>query len=319
MDPADALDTVLDRLVVPGYSAIGYRVRSRWWLQDLPDDALEGTSVAVTGANSGLGKATVAGAARLGAHVHMLCRDVERGEAARSEVVRAQPTASLTVHECDVSDPDSVQLAATRLLTDVPRLHGLVHNAGVMPPRRTETATGHELSFATHVLGPHLLTALLLPALEADGDARVVFVSSGGMYTQPLRTDDLQYVDGEYEPPKAYARTKRMQVVLAEKWADRLADPGISVHSMHPGWADTPGVLDSLPTFAKVAGPILRTPEQGADTAVWLLAAALAGQSTGLFWHDRRPRPTTYLSRHASSAEDEQDLWDACVEATGLP
>ena len=319
MASADALDTVLDRLVVPGYSSIGYRLRRRWWQADLPGGSLSGSAVAVTGANSGLGLATAAGAAQLGAEVLMLCRNAARGERARAELMQRQPSARVHVVQCDVSDPDSIERAVADVRAAAPRLHGLVHNAGVMPARRTESGRGHELSFATHVLGPHLLTALLQPQLVADGDARVVFVSSGGMYTQPLRIDDLQYEREPYEPTTAYARTKRMQVVLAEQWADHLRDVGVSVHSMHPGWADTPGVLDSLPRFAKLAGPILRTPEQGADTAVWLLGSKDAGKSTGLFWHDRRPRPTTYLGRHAPDDGDARELWEVCVEVTGLP
>jgi NAD(P)-dependent dehydrogenase (short-subunit alcohol dehydrogenase family) len=233
--------------------------------------------------------------------------------------MQRQPSARVHVIQCDVSDPDSIEGAVAKVRAAAPRLHALVHNAGVMPAKRTEAGTGHELTFATHVLGPHLLTALLQPQLIDDGDGRVVFVSSGGMYTQPLRIDDLQYEHEPYEPTTAYARTKRMQVVLAEQWADHLRDVGVSVHSMHPGWADTPGVLDSLPRFAKLTGPILRTPEQGADTAVWLLGSKDAGTSTGLFWHDRRPRPTTYLGRHAGDEGDARELWEVCVEVTGLP
>ena len=319
MASTDALDTALDRMVVPGYSVIGYRLRRRWWPEDLPAGTLTGTAVAVTGANSGVGLATAAGAAGLGAEVVMLCRDVRRGQRARAQLLQRQPSARLVVVECDVSDPDSIGRAVAEVRTTAPQLHGLVHNAGVMPARRTESVTGHELTFATHVLGPHLLTALLQPQLVADGDARVVFVSSGGMYAQPLRVDDLQYELGPYKPTTAYARTKRMQVALAEQWADELRDLGVSVHSMHPGWADTPGVLDSLPRFARLTGPILRSPEQGADTVVWLLGAIEAGTSTGLFWHDRRPRPTTYLRREDSPDELARDLWDVCVDATGLP
>lgn len=310
------LDTLLDRTVVPGFSRIGYALRRGGWTDP---GSLAGRVVAVTGANSGLGKATVAGAARLGADVRMLCRDRERGEHARLEILDAVPGAALSVEVCDVSSFDSVRAAAERLAGSAPELHGLVHNAGVLPPRRGETADGHELALATHVLGPHLLTALLLPVLAADGDARVVFVSSGGMYGQRLRVEDPEFREGEYGGTAAYARTKRMQVVLAEQWARHLGDGPVHVHSMHPGWADTPGITESLPGFGRVMGPILRTPEQGADTAVWLLAAREPGRTSGLFWHDRRPRPTSYLPRTRSTPDQERALWDFCVEATGAP
>lgn len=310
------VDTLLDRTIVPGYSKIGYSLRRSWWAADVPDGVLDGHTVAITGANSGLGKATAIGAARLGAGVRMLCRDIERGERARAEVVAAVPGASVVVDECDLSSLKSVRATASRLRDELPSLRGLVHNAGVLPPERTETEDGHELTVATHVLGPHLLTAELRPLLGADSDPRVVFVSSGGMYAQRLRIDDPEFHEGEYDGTAAYARTKRMQVVLAELWAKRM--PGVGVHSMHPGWADTPGVTDSLPTFAKLTAPILRTAAQGADTVVWLLAAEAAGETSGLFWHDRRARPTSYLPFTRYSDEDAEKLWDYCAVATRL-
>jgi dehydrogenase/reductase SDR family protein 12 len=312
------IDTLLDRTIVPGYSRLGYMVRRSWWPADLPAGALEGRTVAITGANSGLGQATAVGAARLGATVRMLCRDSRRGEAARAEVVATCPNADVVVDQCDLSNLKSVRAAAAHLRNELPGLHALVHNAGVLPPKRTETPEGHELTVATHVLGPHLLTSELRPALAAQGDARVVFVSSGGMYAQRLRSDDPEFYEGEYDGSTAYARTKRMQVVLAQLWGQRLADQQIAVHAMHPGWADTPGITDSLPHFAKLDGPILRTPDQGADTIVWLLAADEAGASTGLFWHDRRPRPTSYLPFTRPRAAEVAAFWDYCRAATGV-
>ena len=310
------LDTLLDRTIVPGYSRVGFAVRSRWWDDELEPGSLDGHTVAVTGANSGLGKATALGAARLGASVRLLCRDTARGETARAELAAALPGASFVVDECDLSNLKSVTATASRLRNELPSLRALVHNAGVLPPDRTETPEGHELTVATHVLGPHLLTSELRPLLFADSDARVVFVSSGGMYTQPLRVDDPEFQLGEYDGTVSYARTKRMQVVLAQLWAREL--PGVSVHAMHPGWAQTPGITDSLPRFARVIGPILRNPDEGADTAVWLTAARWPGTTTGLFWHDRRPRPTSYLPFTRHTDDEAQRLWDYCAVSTRL-
>ena len=313
------LDWLLDRTVVPGYSRVGSALRRHWWPDDPAPGALKGTTVAVTGANSGLGRATALGAARLGAEVWMLCRSVERGEAARDEILAELPDAGLRVHPCDVSDLAALPDVAADLRREVPRLRALVHNAGVLPPERTVTDDGHELTLATHVLGPHVLTDALRGPLAADGAGRVLFVASGGMYAQRLYDDDPEYTLGDYSGTTAYARTKRMQVHLAEEWARVLEPEGTTVHSMHPGWAATPGVTDSLPAFDKVMGPLLRTPEQGADTAVWLLAAREARETTGLFWHDRRPRPTAYLSRTAPSPEHVRALWNFCVRTTGVP
>ena len=114
-----------------------------------------------------------------------------------------------------------------------------------------------------------------------------------------------------------YARTKRAQVILTELWAKRLAGTGVVVHAMHPGWVDTPGVASSLPRFHRLTGPLLRSPEQGADTIVWLGAAAEPGESSGGFWHDRRRRPTHRVPWTRETPEDRERLWRECERLTG--
>jgi NAD(P)-dependent dehydrogenase (short-subunit alcohol dehydrogenase family) len=187
-----------------------------------------------------------------------------------------------------------------------------------MPAERRHTPDGVELTFATNVLGPFCLTALLVPALERSDNGRVVNVSSGGMYTERLRGDDLQLERREYDPPAFYAHTKRCEVVLTELWAERLRETGVSVHSMHPGWADTPGVRTSLPRFRRVMGPLLRNADQAADTIVWLATADEPGRISGLFWHDRAVRPTHRLASTRESPQDRERLWTECVRLGGL-
>jgi NAD(P)-dependent dehydrogenase (short-subunit alcohol dehydrogenase family) len=138
------------------------------------------------------------------------------------------------------------------------------------------------------------------------------------MYTAPLKLDDPQYRGGTYKGGTAYARTKRMQVALARFWGEKLVSDGVHLHAMHPGWANTPGVVDSLPGFNKVMGPLLRNAEQGADTAVWLAAADEPGRSAGLFWHDRAVRPEHYLPMTKESEDERERLWEMCAAATGL-
>lgn len=323
---ARIVDTLLDRTVAPGYSRLGYLLRSAGFVGDRADpapDALRGRVVLVTGASAGLGTATVEGLARLGATVHLVVRDAGRGERARDAVAAAVPGADLHVSLCDLADLDAVRRAG-RELTDA-RPDVLVHNAGVLPPSRILSPQGFELAFATHVLGPHLLTSLLAPAMAPDG--RVVFVSSGGMYAQKLDLDDAELSAGgassdtasttPYNGTAAYARTKRMQVVLTGLWADRLAASGVSVHATHPGWADTPGVTSSLPAFRTIVGPLLRTPAEGADTAVWLSAAPAPVIGTGRFWHDRRARPEHYVPWTRETPADRERLWTVCQTLTG--
>lgn len=309
---AKLLDVALDRALI-GYGNVGLLLRRHWWPADPAPDSLAGRTAIVTGARTGLGLATTIGLARLGAEVRMVVRDADRATPAAEEVHRTVPGAVVKLDECDVSVLDDVRRYAAGLTGPV---HLLVHNAGVMPTERAVNSDGNELMFATHVLGPHLLTDLLRDRLADCAPSRVIWVSSGGMYGQRLSLSDPQYERGEYKPTKGYARTKRMQVVLAELWAERLAANGISVHAMHPGWADTPGVATSLPTFRTITRPILRDPAQGADTVVWLAAASTPIVGTGRFWHDRAARPTHYLSRTREDPAARQQLWQLCQELT---
>ncbi|WP_134765779.1 SDR family NAD(P)-dependent oxidoreductase [Nocardioides sp. 1609] len=333
-----ALDTVLDRSLVLGYTRIGPALRRRWWPADPEPGCLAGQRVVVTGATSGIGEAMVTSFARLGATVHVLGRNPAKVSTVVAEVRRTLPGAELVEEVCDVGDLDAVRAwcddLTARLAADGDQgaLRGLVHNAGAMVTERTETAQGHELALAVHVLGPHLMTERLLPLLGADpgSPGSVVWMSSGGMYSAGLRStpDEIEFrpVEGEqeYSGVRGYARTKRMQVEIADAWNDRpdvaggpVGGPVVRVESCHPGWAATPGITDSLPGFDKVMGPLLRDAGSGADTAVWLVATRPDSAGTHHFWHDRRPRPTTYPVQRRTDPAARRALLDHVAAATG--
>jgi len=321
MDVTCVVDTVLDRSVVLGYGSTGFEVRRRLpgWPADPP--RMDGKVVLVTGAASGIGLAAAAGFARLGASVRALARNDERaGQAVRliRDRVGSVRTVDVRPVACDVSSLAALRAFAGWFGQHEERLDVLVNNAGVMPGERTRTVDGVELTFATHVLAPWILIDELTPLLRNAAPSRVINVTSGGQYDQKIPGGDIESDRAKYGPKRIYARTKREELVLTEQWAQRLAGTGVYVHAMHPGWADTAGVRNWMPLFRALTRPVIRTPEQGADTIVWLGGARQAVETTGLFWHDRRPRPVTYLI--GAGADDEaarRELWDHVAALAG--
>jgi dehydrogenase/reductase SDR family member 12 len=316
----DALDRLLEASVVGSFTRIGIALRRRVERWDDLADAGRGRTVLVTGGNSGLGLATATGLLARGAHVIVTTRDATKAEQTREHLVR-----TLTAHgagadradieariDTEILDLDrlaSVRAFAERLSDGHP-LDAVVHNAGAMFAVRSTTEDDLERTYQVHVVAPFLLTMLLIPRLVASPDPRVVWVSSGGMYTERLVVRRIDSPRG-YRPAVAYARAKRAQVELSRELQRRLGDrTGVAFHAMHPGWARTPGLTSSLPAFSRIVGPLLRTPEQGADTVLHLLLAQRSLVEGGLFWADRRPRPTDRLARTIVDDTERSALWE---------
>ena len=306
------VDATLEGVVLLGYPRPGFAIRRQ--LFDWADAAAvdcSGRTMVVTGATGGLGLETAAQLAAQGAEVVLVGRSDERLESARDAVGQRVADAKLSVERADLSDLSAVAKLGKRLAGRHRSIDAVIHNAGALNLTRAETAQQHESTFATMVLGPQLLTHLLTKSLDA-GAGRVIWVTSGGMYTTAIDLDDLEST-GSYMGSKVYARAKRMQVDLMSEWADRHEGP-TSFHATHPGWADTPGVQSSLPTFAKVLGPILRSPAEGVDTTVWVAGSEEAGHTTGVLWFDRRPRSLRRLPNTLTSPDDRKQLWDRVEE-----
>jgi len=310
------VDTLLDRSIALGYGTVGLQARRRLpgWPADPPH--MDGAAVLVTGAASGLGLASAIAFARLGATVYALGRSADRAREAAGRIAAAAAGADVRPEACDLSDLSAVRVFADAFAEREPRLDVLVNNAGVMPDERTTSPDGHELMFATHVLAPLALTARLATLLKRSAPARVINVSSGGQYGQGLPVGDWESEHAAYSPKKLYARSKREEIVVTEIVAERLRGRGVVVHGMHPGWVDTEGVQRWMPVFRKLTMPIIRDPDEGADTIVWLGGAPEALAQTGRFWHDRRTRPTHYrFGAGPDSDPDRQALWRYCVDA----
>jgi NAD(P)-dependent dehydrogenase (short-subunit alcohol dehydrogenase family) len=317
-------DDVLEATVVLSFTDLGPQIRRRLFDWEALDDLrMDGRVVLITGASSGLGLASAAQLARMGATLRLLVRDPAKGERARADIVSQTPGADVSLYLADMSDLRSVRAALQTFMEAEQRLDVLINNAGALLPERRVSVDGLEMTFATMVLGPFVLTNGLFPLLSrtaAGGErARVINVASGGMYTQRLHLDDLQMEHEPYRGSVAYARAKRAQVTLSGLWAHRWRDADVVVHAMHPGWADTPGIEVSLPRFHRLVGSRLRTVEEGADTIVWLAASKDAVRSTGRFWLDRRSRPTQRLPGTGASDEEAERLWDECERLSSEP
>ena len=315
---AGIVDEMMELAIAPSWSRVGYAARRRLFRwDDEPLPRLDGKVVVLTGFTSGLGRAAAGRLGDLGAQLHLVGRSPDKVRDV-SAAIRAGGT-RVTTSVVDLSDLDGVRRLASEVADVHDHVDVLVHNAGALTRTRTASAQGFETTVAAQVLGPFLLTSLLLPLLEgAGGEGRVLTMASGGMYSERLEVDDLEMGPDGYDGVRAYARAKRAQVELNVEWA--LRGPGsVAFHALHPGWADTPGVVESLPLFHTLTRPILRTPEQGADTLVWLAAEPLdeLGPSGGL-WLDRRRRGTDKVPwTHAPIGEPAR-LWAWCEQRTGL-
>ncbi|KAM7406824.1 hypothetical protein PAMA_002843 [Pampus argenteus] len=268
------------------YTKGGYEAAAKHFAPVDLDVNLSGRSFMITGANSGIGKATTQEIANRGGTIHMVCRNKERAEAAKDEIIKQSKNEDVHVHVVDMSSAREVWEFAQNFSQNN-TVHVLINNAGCMVNQRELTEEGIEKNFATNTLGTYILTTGLIPALKKAEDPRVVTVSSGGMLTQKLNVDDLQFETGTFDGTMAYAQNKRQQVILTERWASQHKD--IHFSSMHPGWADTPAIQSSMPSFHAKMQSRLRTEAMGADTVVWLaVSPAATKQASGLFFQGQK-------------------------------
>jgi NAD(P)-dependent dehydrogenase (short-subunit alcohol dehydrogenase family)/carbon monoxide dehydrogenase subunit G len=308
--PADSITRdLLDRMVLPGalgFTRFGYERRRKTWRPI--SESLEGRTAVITGATSGLGRVVAEQLSGLGARVVLVGRSLEKLERAAEEIVESTGNRDVAVEKADLGLMSEVRSLAHRLLRNEKVIHILVNNAAVLPVEKSQTTEGLETAFATDLMSPYLLTRLLIPRLRESAPARIINVSSGGMYLSGIDPDQLENPEGRYDGARAYARAKRGLMILTELWAAELQDSGVVVNAMHPGWADTPGVQDSLPGFHKLTRLVLRTPEQGADTIVWLAAATEAGNVSGKLWLDREPHLAAILPGTEGDPEQRAQL-----------
>ena len=305
------LSNALDAAVVPGFSKIGYAIRKRLgnW-QPVSSFDLRGKTVVITGPTSGLGKEVARQLAPTGANLVLVARNEEKCARVIDEIAPLCTENKPVFVRAEMGDLESVRSACSAIQQQFTHIDVLIHNAGALLNSRQVSPQGIEQTIASHVVGPFLMTTLLLPLMNGG---RVVTVSSGGMYSSGLpafnKGETLEMPAHKYGGSKQYAIAKRAQVTLNEMWATR--EPQTEFVSMHPGWADTPGVQESIPGFRRVTAPILRSASEGADTIAWLAAVNPLPGTSGTFWSDREVRPThkTPQTKKRDTSETRKALW----------
>ncbi len=278
---------------------------------------MDGTTCIVTGANSGIGKEIAVGLGARGARVVMVARDADRGEAARAEVVERSGNDRVELLLCDLSSQRQIRELASTLLERCDTINVLVNNAGLTLGDYRLTEDGLETTFAVNHVAPFLLTNLLLERLEASAPARVVTVASDAHRGNVIDFDDVSATGG-YSAWRAYGASKLANILFTSELARRLDGSGVTTTCLHPGVVRT-GFGRSGPWFVrlwfKLAGVVLLTPEQGADTAVWLATSpAVEGASGGYYVKRRLDEP----SSAARDPEAATRLWRLSTELTGL-
>jgi NAD(P)-dependent dehydrogenase (short-subunit alcohol dehydrogenase family) len=277
---------------------------------------MKGKVCLVTGAGSGIGRATAAALSEIGAAVIMVCRNEASGKAERAKMVSESGNQSVDLMTADLSSPASVRLLAAEFSAKYPRLDLLVNDAAVFVSKRVVTPDGLELMFATNYLGPFLLTRLLIPKLETASPSRVINVSAPSSMEPDY--DDLQ---GEraFGAIGAFGASKAAELLFTYALARRLEGRGVTVNAYHPGLVRTK-LVRGAPTAVRVITSVLNTfmgvsPRRASKGLLHLASSPDFVNTTGALVHDGK----TMNSRFSGDVEAQDRLWRISSNLTGLP
>lgn len=275
-------------------------------------------TVLITGATSGIGKAAAQAIAAQGSHVVLVGRNAAKTEAVAAELRQTSGNPHIDFMLADLSSMAEVRRLAAEFQARYRRLDVLINNAGAFFMRRQETVDGLEMTFALNHLSYFLLTNLLLNLLQASAPARVVVVASAAEGGAKIDWEDLQMTK-KYNGFQAYANSKRLNLYFTYELARRLAGTGVTANALHPGsvatgiWANPFGRLGGV--ARSITRLTMRSPEQGAETVVYLATSSEMEGVTGRYFVDKKPR---YSSRASQEVEAAQGLWQISAELTGL-
>ncbi len=274
--------------------------------------------IVITGANSGMGKATSVELAKTGAIVVMLCRNKAKGEEAIKEVRDLSGNSSVELMICDLRSLKSIENFCTEFKNRFQRLDILVNNAGVVLPGRHETFDGCELQFGVNHLGHFLLTNRLLDIMIASAPARIINVSSGAHKIGHIHIKDVN-LSKNYTAWRAYAQSKLANILFTYELADRLKGRGVTANCLHPGAVATAMGINRDTGFGtfitRILKPFFQTPEKGAQTAVYLATSPDVEGVTGKYYYQKRP---LLSSKRSYDKEMAKSLWALSEKMTGI-
>ena len=271
----------------------------------------------VTGANSGIGRATTLGLANMHASVVMVCRSRERGEVALAEIKQKSANEQICLLVADLASQTAIRKLAENFKKEHSSLHVLINNAGIILRKRQVTVDGLETQFAVNHLAPFLLTNLLLDVLTSSAPARIVTVASDMHRGGSINFDDLQSTRS-YRPLRVYAQTKLANVLFTYELARKLRGTKVTANCLHPGvvatkiLADGMGLPRALKSTTKLVGS---SSEKGAKTSIYLAASPEVERISGKYFVRQRPVKSSDISYDESLA---RRLWKRSVELTGL-
>ena len=281
------------------------------------NSGMGGKVVLITGGTSGIGKAAATALAGMGAIVVITGRNEERGKRALQEIREESGNDGVELILADLTVQDEVRRLAEELRERHNQLEVLVNNAGLVSSERTETPDGIETQLAINHLAPFLLTNLLLDLLKESAPSRIVTVSSDAHRWAKIDLDDLQSRK-RYRGMQVYGKTKLANIMFTYELAERLEGTGVTANCMHPGGVNTNfgnnqgGPMNLLFRLFK---PFMRSPEQGADTLIYLASSPEVEGMTGKYLADRKVKAA---SDAAYDETTRKRLWEASEELTGL-
>lgn len=281
------------------------------------NSGMGGKVVLITGGTSGIGKAAATALAGMGATVVITGRNEERGKRALQEIREESGNDGVGLILADLTVQDEVRRLAEELRERHNQLEVLVNNAGLVLSERTETPDGIETQLAINHLAPFLLTNLLLDLLKESAPSRIVTVSSDAHRWAKIDLDDLQSRK-RYRGMQVYGKTKLANIMFTYELAERLEGTGVTANCMHPGGVNTNfgnnqgGPMNLLFRLFK---PFMRSPEQGADTLIYLASSPEVEGMTGKYLADRKVKAA---SDAAYDETTRKRLWEASEELTGL-